>query len=201
MAYRQPPPSPIELSFWEVAKPRIPDLQREVWVDRKYRVDFLVPNQKVVIELYGYKYHNSKQKLTKDAERERYLQRNGYQVVRFTGSEVHKDVDRCVTEALAIIHSQRRPIPKELVQTPQIAVSQDLNRGQLLVRDQSRSDRVARIMNSRNSVLNSVKRPTSPSRPAIWFGMHLWQIAILGSMFVAVMMALAILTFLMTSGF
>ncbi len=79
--------SPIEISFWEHAKPLIPELQDEVWID-KYRVDFLIPSKKVIIELYGYAYHNEKKKVTKDAERERYLQRLGYQVIRFKGSEI-----------------------------------------------------------------------------------------------------------------
>jgi very-short-patch-repair endonuclease len=104
--YQQPPPSPIEVSFWEAASPRIPELQREVWIDRKYRVDFLVPSKKIVIELYGYEYHKDKRKLTKDAQRERSLQMKGYQVLRFTGSEVYNDVTQCVNEVLAIINSR-----------------------------------------------------------------------------------------------
>ena len=104
--YKQPPPSPIEISFWEAASPRIPELQREVWIDKKYRVDFLVPSRKIVIELYGYEHHKDKRKLTKDAQRERYLQMKGYQVLRFTGSEVYKDATQCVNEVLAIINSR-----------------------------------------------------------------------------------------------
>jgi very-short-patch-repair endonuclease len=104
--YKQPPASPIEVSFWEAALPRIPELQREVWVDKKYRVDFLVPSKKIVVELYGYEYHRDKRKLTQDAQRERYLQMKGYQVLRFTGSEVYKDATQCVDEVLAIINSR-----------------------------------------------------------------------------------------------
>jgi very-short-patch-repair endonuclease len=77
--YEQPQASPIEISFWETAKPLIPELQREAWIDKKYRVDFLVPSRNVIIELYGFQYHNTKYKITKDAERERYLQGKGYQ--------------------------------------------------------------------------------------------------------------------------
>jgi len=105
-SYEQPPPSPIEISFWETAKPLIPELQREVWINKKYRVDFLIPSKKIVIELYGYKYHRTKEKLTKDAERERYLQRLGYQVVRFTGSEIYKDVQKCVNEVQLLARMQ-----------------------------------------------------------------------------------------------
>jgi very-short-patch-repair endonuclease len=102
--YRQPEPSPIEESFWVTAKDAIPELEREVWIGR-YRVDFLVRHKKVVIELYGFQWHNTKEKLTQDAERERVLQRQGYRVIRFTGSEVHKNAQKCVQDALAIIRT------------------------------------------------------------------------------------------------
>lgn len=116
-SYKQPPPSPIEVSFWETAKPLIPELQREVWIDKKYRVDFFIPSKKIVIELYGYQHHSTKQKLTKDAERERYLLRLGYQVVRFTGSEVFKDVQKCVNEVLLLAKIQPAKVPINANQT------------------------------------------------------------------------------------
>lgn len=123
--YEQPPPSPIEISFWNTAKPLIPELQREVWVDKKYRVDFLIPSRKVVIELYGYQHHNTKEKITKDAERERYLQKLGYQVIRFTGTEVFKDVQKCVHEVIALANVQpamsiftNSPVPNLSVPAP-----------------------------------------------------------------------------------
>lgn len=115
--YEQPPPSPIEESFWKTAKPLIPELQREVWVDEKYRVDFFIPSKKIVIELYGFEHHNTKQKLTKDAERERFLQRLGYQVIRFTGTEVFKDVQKCVDEVLLLAKIQPVEVSENTNQT------------------------------------------------------------------------------------
>ena len=102
-AYRQPEPSPIEIAFWDAGKPVIPELEREVWIDQ-YRVDFLIPSRKVVIELYGYAWHNSKEKITQDKQRERYLQQQGYHVIGFTGSEVYKDPHACVLETLKCVH-------------------------------------------------------------------------------------------------
>lgn len=96
-----PEQSPIEKSFWETAKPLIPELEQETWIDN-YRVDFLIPSKKIIIELYGYQYHNTKQKITKDAERERKLQKLGYQIIRFTGTEIYKDVKKCVNEVLEL---------------------------------------------------------------------------------------------------
>jgi len=112
--YKQPEPSPIEELFWNTAKDAIPDLEREVSIGR-YRVDFLVRPKKVIIELYGYQWHSTKEKLTQDAKRERDLQRQGYHVVRFTGSEVHGNVQKCVRDVLAII----RTLPDETEVRPQ----------------------------------------------------------------------------------
>ena len=114
--YEQPPPSPIEISFWETAKPLIPELEKEVWIDKKYRVDFLIPSKKIIIELYGYQHHNTKVKITKDAERERYLQRVGYQIIRFTGTEVFKDVQKCVYEVLSLAKIEPAKIQAKPIQ-------------------------------------------------------------------------------------
>jgi len=108
--YKEPEPSPIEESFWASAKDVIPELEREVWIG-KYRVDFLVGSKKVVIELYGYQWHSSKEKLTRDAERERFLQRQGYHIVRFTGSEVYKNPQKCVREVLEYMRTLPEPSP------------------------------------------------------------------------------------------
>lgn len=100
--FQQPPPSPIEIAFWKAAKPMIAELEREVWID-KYRVDFFIPSRKVVIELYGHKWHSSQEKMAKDAERERYLQQLGYHVIHFMGREILKNPEECVIEVLKCI--------------------------------------------------------------------------------------------------
>ena len=117
--YKQPEPSPIEKSFWAAAKGVIPEFEREVWIGR-YRVDFLVRHKKVIIELYGYQWHSTKEKLTQDAKRERDLQRQGYHVVRFTGSEVHRNVQKCIRDVLAIVRTlpdaaEIRPQPNSAI--------------------------------------------------------------------------------------
>ena len=101
--YVQPEPSPIEVLFWEQAKPLIPDLQREVWI-KHYRVDFLIPSQKIIIELYGYEYHSSKDQFTKDRKRERFLQEQGYHLISFSGREINNDVRVCAQEVLEYCH-------------------------------------------------------------------------------------------------
>ena len=93
--------SPIEEIFFNACQHRLQVIpQYEV---SRYRIDFALPHQKVAIELDGHEYHKTKEQRTKDAQRERYLQKHGWQVIRFTGSEVYQDVNRCVQDVLDII--------------------------------------------------------------------------------------------------
>lgn len=73
--------------------------------ERNYRVDFAVPDAKIAIEVDGHKYHSSKSQRTKDAERDRALQSNGWRVFRFTGSEIYADPKRVAVEFLTICNS------------------------------------------------------------------------------------------------
>jgi very-short-patch-repair endonuclease len=93
--------SPIERRFFLACRHRL-DVIPQYEVD-KYRLDFALPQQKVAIELDGHEYHKTKEQRTKDAQRERYLQKHGWQVIRFTGSEIYRDVNRCVQDVLDII--------------------------------------------------------------------------------------------------
>jgi len=87
----------------------------------KYRVDFLVTlildghviffedddltfisgKSQLVIECDGHDYHEkTKEQASRDKERDRALQSCGYNVFRFTGSDIYKDAFKCVTESL-----------------------------------------------------------------------------------------------------
>ncbi|MGQ4876888.1 MAG: DUF559 domain-containing protein, partial [Promethearchaeia archaeon] len=94
--------SPIEEQFFRIARQIIPNIEPQVQIGH-YRVDFAVMDKKVVVELDGHNYHKTKEQRTYDAERQRYLQKNGFTVVRFTGSEINKDVNGCVSELLDIL--------------------------------------------------------------------------------------------------
>ncbi len=170
--YEQPPPSPIEISFWETAKPLIPELEKEVWIDNKYRVDFLVPSKKVIIELYGYQHHNTKVKITKDAERERYLQRVGYQVIRFTGTEVFKDVRKCVYEVLSLAKIEPAMVQAKPVQ-PVVASAMNLLENNSVLSSQAAAGQ---------SKLQFADNKIYVSRKKKMFGMETWQVMVLGIM-------------------
>jgi very-short-patch-repair endonuclease len=100
--YQRPAPSHIEVAFWDAAKPLIPELETEIEIGH-YRVDFLVRSKKIIIELEGHDWHSTKAQRTRDTKRERYLQQQGYQVLRFTGTEIFKDVNACVEEVVTYL--------------------------------------------------------------------------------------------------
>jgi very-short-patch-repair endonuclease len=105
--------SPLEEKFFTAARERIPGLVSQMEViacGRGYRLDFVkvvktrgVEALKVAIELDGYEYHSSKEQRNHDVQRDRDLMAEGWQIIRFTGSHVNRDVDKCVEEAAGLI--------------------------------------------------------------------------------------------------
>lgn len=91
--------SPIEEQFWEIAlaQDKLPGLIPQFQIGG-YRIDFALPEQKIAIELDGHDYHKSKDQRTYDAKRERDLQKLGWTVIRFTGTEVYKNVYKCIED-------------------------------------------------------------------------------------------------------
>lgn len=103
--------SPIEILFWNTAYfelSRFGEFSPQMPVG-PYRIDFTLteipdaPTVKVAIELDGHDYHKSVGQRNWDTERDRYLMRNGWQVIRFTGSQVYQDTQKCVEEAKELI--------------------------------------------------------------------------------------------------
>lgn len=96
--------SPIEQAFWDAAQSRIKGLESQQWIGQ-YRVDFVVQQKRLIIELDGHEFHSSREQRTSDAARQRELQRLEYTVIRFTGTEIHADVDACVEETIDLLSS------------------------------------------------------------------------------------------------
>lgn len=86
--------------------------------DHTYRVDYLVrvystknddglithPLLKVVVEIDGHDWHErTKEQAARDKERDRNLQIEGYRTLRFTGSEVNREVWCVAGETLGLI--------------------------------------------------------------------------------------------------
>ncbi len=97
--------SPIEEMFWEEVNKNPEGLNGLTyqWPVDHFRIDFAVPHLNIAIELDGHEYHKTKEQRTNDAKRERYLQESGWTVIRFTGSEIFKDVEGCVNQTRRII--------------------------------------------------------------------------------------------------
>lgn len=98
--------SPMELMFYNAIKGKIRDIepQWEVVSDgRLYRVDFAIPSRKIAFEIDGHEYHKTRAQRTHDARRERDLQKEGWRVIRFTGSEIYNDLSRCISDACRLV--------------------------------------------------------------------------------------------------
>lgn len=101
--------SPIEEMFWDAwqkqgGAARTVELEYQYSIPgTRYRVDFANLSEKVVIELDGYEYHNSKDQFTNDRLRQRELEKLGWRVIRFSGSEVYKNADKCFDDAADFI--------------------------------------------------------------------------------------------------
>lgn len=103
--------NPMEQSFYDAC------LLKEIRFDGeeqlgRFRVDFFDRSRKLVIELDGHDSHKTKEQRTYDAKRDRYLHRNGFTVLRFTGSEIFLSLSTCIEEveqALALMEPQSLP--------------------------------------------------------------------------------------------
>jgi very-short-patch-repair endonuclease len=106
--------TPIELPFYEALRDTSFFFAVQPWiqgVDRRYRLDFLVfyDGGAVAVELDGHEYHKTKAQRQHDAQRDRWFLARGVRTMRWTGSEVAADPQRCVAElreALRGTHSR-----------------------------------------------------------------------------------------------
>ncbi len=92
--------SPIENTFYDAWCVMYPDikLERQYRVG-KYKLDFAHVETHTAIELDGHQYHHTRKDRTKDYQRQRAIEADGWHFVRFTGSEIHNDVTSCVMTA------------------------------------------------------------------------------------------------------
>ena len=96
--------------------------QKEIQCEnKKYRVDFLIPviyknqeNKCFVIECDGHEFHQkTKEQVERDNTRMRNLQKAGYEVVRFSGTEIWHRPYKCANEVLNIILSKCKYLKEE----------------------------------------------------------------------------------------
>lgn len=93
--------------------PKEKDFDVKIWyqkqinvLDKMYIADFCIEeiqinnrwyslNKPIIIECDGYEYHSSKIQLSKDYEREQKLKLAGYDIIRFTGSQIYNNPKEC----------------------------------------------------------------------------------------------------------
>lgn len=72
-----------------------------------------VERQLLGIEIDGHIWHEkTKEQVRKDKERERFLISQGWRLLRFTGSEVFTDVNKCVEETLGVAYGLSKQYKK-----------------------------------------------------------------------------------------
>lgn len=102
----------------------IVDIEKQEVIEcgkEKYRVDFLIPviyknqdNKCFVVECDGYEFHQkTKEQVKKDNQRMRKLQEYGYEVIRFSGTEIWHSPYKCAMEILDIILSKCKYIKED----------------------------------------------------------------------------------------
>lgn len=113
--------TPHERTLWRALK-ELPiegtHFRRQAPIGR-YVVDFLCPAKRLIIELDG-GHHNDDETAKRDSERQAWLEKEGYRVVRFWNSDVTGDLNAVleriyvelygsrVAEALPLKHHRRR---------------------------------------------------------------------------------------------
>ena len=95
--------SPIEAMFMEGLISRgLWDFEAQYQI-QKFRVDICFVAAKVVVEIDGHDFHSSKEARDSDTTRDRSLMAGGWRVIRFTGSQVHRNVDKCLDDLERIL--------------------------------------------------------------------------------------------------
>jgi hypothetical protein len=116
--YRDRGQSFIEEQFGNALDDMAELIEKEHWFGdpqkhSRYRVDFILKDARLIIELDGHEYHSTKEQLEKDAVRQRYLTRAGYTVIRFTGREINRSPAGCVAEVRKIYKERMQRAPSK----------------------------------------------------------------------------------------
>jgi very-short-patch-repair endonuclease len=75
----------------------------------KYRVDFLFPFENLVVEADGWEYHSTKDQVKNDFQRDHYLARKGYRVLRFRAVQINRDIETCLDKILVFLGRKSPP--------------------------------------------------------------------------------------------
>ena len=79
-----------------------------------YVVDFVCPAKRLIIELDG-GHHNEDDTAARDLERQRWLEREGYRVIRFWNSEITGDLAAVLERVYIELYGSREAEPAPLM--------------------------------------------------------------------------------------
>lgn len=102
--------SPIEKLFREELQQR--NIAFEEQVDfvldgKKFSIpDFVIREARLIIYCDGTEFHKSPERIIMDKQQDRALQANGFNVFRFSGSEIVSDVTKCVDEVVYFVNKK-----------------------------------------------------------------------------------------------
>jgi very-short-patch-repair endonuclease len=104
--------SPIEHKLFQSLCCRHYDNFQTQFKIGQYRVDFAYEYPKIAIEVDGHEYHSTKEQRGRDAQRDRFIQAEGWRVLRYTGTEVFNNPDKCASEINSIVQNFYRSKPE-----------------------------------------------------------------------------------------
>lgn len=73
---------------------------------KPYRLDMALPALKIAIEADGKAFHSSSEQKAHDRKRDAYLRSKGWIVLRFTGSQIHRNINSVIKNIEAEIHKK-----------------------------------------------------------------------------------------------
>ncbi|WP_245596765.1 endonuclease domain-containing protein [Shimazuella kribbensis] len=88
--------SPIERKLYNLLKQKGYRLKTQVPCG-KYFIDIAIPRYKLAIECDGKAYHSSPEQKRHDERKNRYLRKNGWSVLRFSGSDINSRLGSCLS--------------------------------------------------------------------------------------------------------
>src|SRR5690606_3202032 len=64
----------------------------------KYRLDIALPHLKICIEADGKEFHSSRKQKAHDRKRDKYLESHGWVTLRFSGSQINRDLSSVISK-------------------------------------------------------------------------------------------------------
>ncbi len=100
-------PTPAEMAMWEMLRGKNLDGYkfRRQHIIGAYIADFVCLSEKLIIELDGY-YHQLPDNISSDEERTLWLNKQGFDVIRFNNNEVLQNIDEILNKIIAVIKSK-----------------------------------------------------------------------------------------------